>query len=308
MPVAEERPEIGTQLVPRPEVWVERKDISFQDVEGGNVRIQVKVHNAGTQRSRATSVCLASAPFGAFVPWTPLGVLPVPPLAPGETLTLSMDVARPRPAPLGDFGGVPPRRLLTAVNAPEAGAPRARGGSPGMIAVVQALASFRAGSGSPTKTRPALPPDLLELLGRDNPHWAGNINVFIGGHSVERHRAGALRVHAGRTNMAMFLVGDPARPGAYAFELVGLEAGWEAGLYDVTNNQTLVVGPADAPLPEARWVETKGGLMVMLVIRPPAGCRRGNLEVRVTRRSGGKAAVVEFDLDPNAQGAGCYYV
>jgi hypothetical protein len=48
--------------------------------------------------------------------------------------------------------------------------------------------------------------------------------------------------------------------------------------------------------------------MVMLATHPPVNCQAGNLEVHVTRKSSGKTAIVEFDLDPSAQGTGCYFV
>jgi hypothetical protein len=47
-------------------------------------------------------------------------------------------------------------------------------------------------------------------------------------------------------------------------------------------------------------------MMVVLAVRPRVVCENGNLEVHVKRRSSQKTAVVEFDLDPTAQGAGCY--
>jgi hypothetical protein len=45
-----------------------------------------------------------------------------------------------------------------------------------------------------------------------------------------------------------------------------------------------------------------------MAVQPPADCQAGKLEVHVTRRSCGKQAIVEFDLDPTAQGSGCYTV
>jgi hypothetical protein len=155
---------------------------------------------------------------------------------------------------------------------------------------------------------PLLPADLWELLGRDQPHWAGNINVFIGAHRVERHLARALRVYPGRTNLAMFLVGGRESRDAFAFDLEGLAPDWKAALYDMTHRKTLLVGPSDPAIQERQWVESVGGLMVMLATHPPARCRTGNVEVHVTRRSCGTSAIVEFNLDPNAQGAGCYFV
>jgi hypothetical protein len=151
-----------------------------------------------------------------------------------------------------------------------------------------------------------LAPDLWDFVGRDQLHWAGNVNVFIGKTPVERHRAKALRVYPGRTNLAMFIVGGE-KPDAYAFEIVGLNPDWKAVLYNATNRQTLVVQSSDQPIEEMQWVEAAGKLMIMLATRPPAGCQEGNVEVHVTRRSCQTSAVVEFDLDPAAQGPGCYY-
>jgi hypothetical protein len=153
-----------------------------------------------------------------------------------------------------------------------------------------------------------LAPGLWELVGRGQPHWAGNLNVFIGAQPVERHLAKALRVYPGRANLAMFLVGGPGNRDAYAFDLLGSIPDWDAALYDVTNNATLAVTPSDAPIQEKQWVQSIFGLVVMLVTRPPVGCRTGNVEVHVTKRSSRKTAVVEFNLDPGAQGTGCYTV
>jgi hypothetical protein len=231
----------------------------------------------------------------------------VPPLEAGESRELSIDVARPRPVPLGDFNRVPPRRLLAAAASPDS--PASQPGN-GMLAMLNLLRPARTArtSGQDLDGRASLAPDIWDLVGRDQPHWAGNINVFVGRQAVERHFARALRVYPGRTNVAMFLVGGSGRPDAYAFELAGLAPGWEAGLYDVSNRRSLAVIPADGPIEETKWVESNGGLMVMLAIHPPADCEAGNLEARVTRRSSGTTAVVEFNLDPAAQGAGCYCV
>ncbi len=177
-----------------------------------------------------------------------------------------------------------------------------------MLSLFLAGRSARSASGRLARTKSALPPDLLELVGRGNPHWAGNINVFIRSHPVERHMARALRIYPGRTNMAYFIVGEGGRRDAYAFDLVGLGPDWKAGLYDATNQNTLVISPSDAPIREARYVESQGGLVVVLATCPPADCHTGNLEVHVTRRSCGKTAIVEFNLDATAQGPGCYFV
>ena len=76
----------------------------------------VMEHNAGAHRSPPTSLRLESAPLGAFVPWQPLTRMLVPPLEAGESRELSTEVVRSRPASLGDFKRVPPKRLFAAAN------------------------------------------------------------------------------------------------------------------------------------------------------------------------------------------------
>jgi hypothetical protein len=132
--------------------------------------------------------------------------------------------------------------------------------------------------------------------------------VFIGRKPVERHLAQALRIYPGRTNMAMFVVGEPGTCDAYSFELRGLAPDWNTAVYEATNHKNLLVNPLDVPIEETQWVTSNGGMMVMLATRPPADCKMGNLEVQVTQRSSGKTAIVEFNLDPAAKGSGCYFV
>lgn len=291
------------------ELSVERTDIAFHDVPGDKVRIQVTVRNVGSTRSKPTPMRLESAPFGAFMSWTPLARLQVPALEPGESRTLSIDVARPRPTPLGDFNRVPPKKLLTAVNAPGDAPEQPASPARGFAAMLNLLLRRRATlTGRAVPGRTSLAPDLWDMVGRSQPHWAGNINVFIGREPVERHMAQALRIYPGRANMAMFLVGERGKWDAYAFELVGLNPDWKAALYDATTNKSLLTNPADIPIEEMQWVESNTGLMVMLATQPPADCKTGSLEVHVTRRSCGKTAVVEFSMDSAAKGPGCYFL
>jgi hypothetical protein len=306
MMVMENGPELDVCSEYKAELRVDRTDISFHDLDERTVRIQVKIHNTGDVRSSPTPIRLESAPLGAFVPWQPLARLIVPPLEPGESRVQTVDVARPQPIPLGDFNRVPPKTLLTAVNSPDQPA-RPAGG-----ALVEIFNLLRRGQSAPATGRePAgkstLAPDLLDMMKRGHPHWAGNINVFIGTQAVERHRARALRIYPGRTNLAMFMVGGSRRD-AYSFHLVGLAPEWKAGLFDASNQRNFLIDSSSSPIEQRRWVESHGGLMVILATQPPAGCETGNLEVHVTRRSCGKEAVVEFDLDPSAQGTGCYFV
>ena len=287
------------------ELVVEPADITFQDLSGDCVWIRVKIRNAGERRSQPTIIRLESAPLGAFVPWRPLIVLPVPALEPGESRELSSETPRPHPATLGSFDRLPPRTLLTAVSAaPDESTPQPVAGFLAMVDLLRNRET-RPANRIGTVKKPSLAPDLWDLVGREHPHWAGNINVFIGSRAVERHRAMALRIYPGRPNLAMFLVGGRT-PDAYAFEIVGLAPAWHAALYDVTGAKTLVVGSADKSIQETEWVETAGPLMIMLAVRPPVGCEEGEVAVHVTRRSCGKTAVVEFNLDAHAQGAGCY--
>jgi hypothetical protein len=298
----ENSPQLNVSSRAETDLRVDRTDIGFHDTPEGTVRIEITVHNDGFHRSPPTPITLQSAPFGAFVPWRPLARLLVPAIEPGESRVVTTEVPRPRPTPLGDFNRVPPKKLLTAVASPQdAPAPQQPGNG-----VSAMLNFFRSKQTGPSGRQ--LAPDLLELVGRDQPHWAGNINVFVGTRAVERHRAKALRVYPGRPNLAMFIVGSPGKADAYTFELAGLAPDWKAVLHDATHNQSLAPNPHDTPIHETKWVESNGGMMmVMLATRPPVDCQTGNLEVHVTRRSSSETAIVEFNLDPKAQGAGCYF-
>lgn len=304
MIVLENKPELKVHSKLEAELVVEPSDISFQDLAGGTVMVRITVRNESTRHSKPTIMRLESAPLGAFVPWRPLAVLPVPALEPGEARELSVDVSKVHPQPLGSFDRVPPTKLLTAVNSSPDEAPRPGTWLSGLLEFISRRGTLKSRDG--TNKRPSLAPDLWELLGRDQPHWAGNINVFIGSKAVERHMAKALRIYPGRSNLAMFLVGSGERD-AYAFDITGLTPDWTAALY-VANAKTLAVEASDTPIKERQWMESAGTMMVMLVVRPPMICEEGNIRVQVMRRSSQKTAVVEFNLDPAAQGSGCYSV
>lgn len=306
MIVLEKKPELDVRTAGEAELMVEPEDISFEDVAANTVMVRVKIRNDGGRRSEPTSMRLESAPLGAFVPWRPLAVLPVPALEPGERRELSVEASRPRPKPLGSFDLIPPRTLLNAVSAaPDESAPQPATGIAAMLALFRRRETARKENRGESNKTSSLAPDLWDLVGRDQPHWAGNVNVFIGSKAVERHFAKALRVYSGRTNLAVFDVGE-GRPDAYAFEIAGLAPDWQAALYDMTNAKSLAIGASDAPVHERQWVESAGSSMMILAIRPPVVCEDGNLAVHVTQRSQGKKAVVEFNLDPTAQGPGCY--
>jgi hypothetical protein len=288
------------QLDLRPSLHVERTDIVFANINPDRVGIEVTVWNRGDGRSEPTLAVLQAAPLGAFVPWQPLALLPVPALEPGEPHVLRAEAVHAHPTPLGEPDRLSPRRLLTAL---DMGDDRPRQDPKPAAGVLGAMRSqLLARPGTPT-----MPADLLELMGRGNPHWAGNLNVFIGRRAVERHLAQALRVYPGRTNLAMFVVGTGRD--AYAFRLAGQGATWEARLFDMTGQQSLNLNPSKvSPLDQDRWIEMDGHRMLMLALVPPARCERGTVEVHVEQRSSGQTAVVEFSLDPAAAGPGCYVV
>ena len=119
MLVMDRKPNLGVASRCGADLRVERTNIEFHDLAGDRLRIEVTVNNAGEERSRPTTMRIESAPFGAFVTWRPLTQLNVPALEPGESRELSTEVPRPRPAPLGDFSRVSPRKLLTALSSPD---------------------------------------------------------------------------------------------------------------------------------------------------------------------------------------------
>jgi hypothetical protein len=277
---------------------LERTDIVFADVAPDLVGIEITVRNLGDGFSDPSPVLVQAAPLGAFVPWRPLTVLSLPALAPGQAHVLRTTAARSRPAPLGDPGRLPPRRLLTALDMEDRSDPDTGTANALLGARRRRLTAGIAG---------ALPADIHDLLGRGSPHWAGNLNVFIGRTPVERHMAQALRVYPGRPNLALFVLGTGRD--AYAFHLEGTAADWETKLYDLTDRATLDLRPGpEAALAEDRWLEMTGHRALMLALVPPADCPAGSVEVHVKQRSSGQTAVVEFSLDPSAAGPGCFVV
>jgi hypothetical protein len=149
----------------------------------------------------------------------------------------------------------------------------------------------------------------MDLLLQDTPHWAGNINVLVGGTDVERHRAQALRVYPGRLNMAWFIVGAPGAADAYAFRLRGVRTDWEAKLFDMTSRETLVMkADDDSAIAAGQWIDTQGSRTMLLALRVPLNGEAATVSVHVIQKSTRREAVVEFSLDPRAAGRGCYRV
>ncbi len=285
---------------------VRREDIVFCNVDRRRVRIEVTVTNSGGSRSARTQLHLQAAPLGAFLPWRDLTSLWVPPMNPASSVTVNTEVVSPRPRSVGRFDRVPPQRLLTALGMSDDDS-RGRQQADQSEAATGGLLSrwLSRRSAATTSPSPALPPDPADLLGRANPHWAGNINVLIGRKAVERHRAQALRIYPGRANVAMLVVGD-SRPDEYSFELHGEGAKWNACLAR-KDLQVRRRGPSpDHELELGAWHMVGDRLIVFVIIEPPEWCAAGELDVHVTRKSTGETAIVEFSLDPAAKGPGCY--
>ena len=283
---------------------LQRNDIKFWNLDAGRIHIGITLHNPSDQPTEATQMSIATAPFGAFVPWRPLASLLVPALAPGESREVATVAQYIRLPSLGQPSQVTPDALKTAVATAEHGG-RSR---PSLLEFIRARLQLDR-SLTPDRRRKSvfLARDPLHALDHGSVYWAGNLNVFIGRQGVERHRAAALRVYRECENRAVFFVGEGYD--AYSFRIAGDVAAWEPELINLSSCSHLAVAREDADLiHEGEWCVTHDQLVVGLTMWPPAGCRDGSLVVDVTQHSTGKTVQVEFDLSPQAQGAGCYTV
>jgi len=289
--------------IPAAELQVARTDIDFRNVAPWRVRLSVTVCNVGNAASQSTTMAIQAAPLGAFVPWQDVTMLEVPAIPPHNRRVVTTDLSAPPPTKaIGDFSRVPPRKLIARF---ADGNERPLGTSwsdPLRQFMLRLL-----GRDARTETKFDLPDDPFQLLARSPIHWAGNINIHIGRTAVERHLAQALRIYPGKTNLAMFFVGD--RRDEYQFALAGSGAAWDATLFDCADNYMLSKAASQASaISLGNWTRMEPRRMILLAICPPEGCETGAVEVQVCQRSTGKQAVVEFSLDTNAAGAGCYTV
>jgi hypothetical protein len=260
---------------------VRRRAIEFTDVSPGRVEIKITVTNTGRYRSPGTTAVIQAAALGAFVDWRPLAVLPVPVLEAGESAILRTQAKRVIPKPMGSIDRLPPGRLLTALGFDD--------------------------RGRQTRNSDELPLSPLDLLTGPSIHWAGNLNVFVGGKNVERHMAKALRIVPERVNVAMFIVGG--RPDSYRFDLVGLRPDWDTAIIDPMKAGSLARGfKGGTAIEPGTWLSLRSHALLFLALRPPSDCREGDVEVHVTQRSTRNTAVVEFSFDARAVGPGCYVV
>ncbi len=274
---------------------VRRQDIQFIDIGPGRVQIMITVTNAGPSRSQRTPALIQAAALGAFVHWRPLAVLPVPALEAGESALLRTEAQRVILDPLGSIDRLPPGRLLTALGFDEE-EPRTGGIRGGL-------------SGTPPTASGA-------LATSEPPGPAHRPEHSLGGEHQRLRRGKGRRAAPGqgiahlpraRTNVAMFIVGGG--PDSYRFDLPGLGPDWDVAIVDPMKAGSLSQGMSDGtPIEPGSWHALCSHSLLFLVLRPPANCREGGVEVHVTQQSTRKTAVVEFSFDPRAVGPGCYVV
>jgi hypothetical protein len=270
----------------------DRTDISFENITPDLVRVDVHVTNDGDLWSPATEVALQSAPLGAFVTWHPLLTLTVPSLAPRTSTVVSGSAWVPQPAPVAkpeEVWSMPVHLLREFAD---------------RVAQEAREEAEREARRQRRVPAPVVAADPLALTGRQGYHWAGNIDILMRGKAAERHMAQALRVYPGKTNAAMFFVGDQLD--GYKFELSGEVEQWRAQVLDMTRSPSLKPGRAPDVSASPFREFTRGTFYLLL--RPPKGAERGDVAIHITRQSDGKKAVVEFSLDCRAAGAGCYKI
>jgi hypothetical protein len=276
----------------RPELRVDRTDIRFWNSSPDTVIIEFTVRNTGGRRSSPTEALIQAAPLGAFVGWSDLGRVAVPAVEPGQAVVVrAQATCDPPPATASPPTSARPQRLERA-----------------KLRAARDLVDRRLPE-SLTEVVPlgTLPADPLRERRRGGLHWAGNLNVFVGGTPTERHMATQLAVQPGRLNMAIFIVGTGSD--AYRFRLEGEAAAWAARLGHLSIVDRLLEGrKEDRPIPLDAWVKVRGQTPMALTFEPPEDCRQGSLDVHVEQQSTGKEAIVEFGFDREAKGPGCYLV
>jgi len=244
----------------------------------------VTVHNKGSAASRPQQLKLHAAPIGAHLSWKPLTQLRLPAVLPRRTLTVATEVYRAQPSeismPLQVLRGAAhmARRLDRIPNL--------------------GLLWKQACNESVTTELWArsLPLDPFELLGRRSPNWAGGIRMRIGSETtMSRCRAEALRIAPGKQNMVLFSVGTQADE--YSFDISGRAARWMPRLLVARENRV-------EPVKRSERLDPMTPLV--LAFTPPADAQKGDLKIDVRRTSNDRTESIEFDLDTQAPGPGCF--
>jgi hypothetical protein len=247
-----------------------RTDIVFS-FEATEIDIALRVRNAGKSQSKREVGRIEAAPFGAFLPWTPLTRFELPLLEPGAAHVLRLRV--PRPALGGDDPprGDPPnvRGRVDSPRSPKRRIERIASRVEGMRALLDQM----------HKVFPWLARKQLPL------HHAGNLNVHVGNLSVERHCCGPQLLVAGARNVAAFFVGEDTD--AYRFNVSQAPPGWNVNLkLAYLHGQDVVYG---------RWYDgAVVGIVQLRVVGVLLDATPDPLEVQVEQRSTGRVATVEF--------------
>ena len=188
-----------TKNPPLPALQYERTDIRFRLDRQDTLDVAVRLTNPSLERSEAGWAFVEFAPFGAFLPWTPVGEIRIPSLQPGEVRTISALMPLPALGGAGEPPWLPPTAFLPSESSP------------------------------PSRRR-----SHWEELWRDGSErflLAGNVNVHIGRSSVERHLSGPLRLYPGQCNVVCFHIGSGRD--AYRMEFGGEGAAWDPDVFNM---------------------------------------------------------------------------
>ena len=307
------------------DLCVEREDIRFYNVAPDRLRIEVTVSNMGYAASGPAIMQLQFAAFGAFVPWTPLQILQVPPIGASESRLVKTEAMIRSDGTLAAIDGgqknedpnlpAAVRRNLLLRTLLRDDKFKSMTTSE-RIALVGGtgwnLQNARGEAANQGKDMQMPPVDLHQ--GR-SVHWIGNINVLIGNVDVERHVARAFRIYPGRANRSVFFLGDKAGE-SYSFGMKGSGEAWPTKLIRIGCSQNYLgfgqfAGGLDCPgkqIQPGDWLRLDPVGLIGVEICPPEDATEGGLDIEVCRKSDNRKAVVEFDFAETAAGPGCYTV
>ncbi len=157
--------------------------------------------------------------------------------------------------------------------------------------------------------------DPSRAAGRGNRHWAGNINVHLGGRAVERHQANGLRIYPGLENWALFNLGS--RKGEeYICTFEGEGVAWDPMVFHLENADDEYVAAREVHRGReclgqgigsgGSFVTPRTSAWMAVMVSPPAGRRWGGLGIEIYELSSERSTKVEFELDSTASGSGLY--
>ena len=181
--------------------------------------------------------------------------------------------------------------------------------------IVQSVADFARTSRQILSAQILSALDPSRIAGRGNKHWAGNINVYLGGRAVERHQARGLKIYPGIENWALFNLGS--RKGEeYLLNFTGTGAEWDARVFHLPNAQEeysaaremqggreqLGEGIGSGEL----FVTPMGSAWMAAMVNPPEDAAEEKLNIDIQELSSGRSTTVEFQMMANASGGGFY--